>query len=185
MTDGLKISFSYPEWLLSNLVDIKNNQLLVITYLFLPGVEKKNDDFRRYFHRKINRWYAFTSLLLVKIRQEILSEYERQPRKYWQDDAFWFSGGKQEVAKKLPRISLPETPAQEPVTDIQTETTKRVLDQSTEQLKRLKIADLVELLNEIVGYQPDLPRQPRKPDLFSKILEVLLALQEENDKLHW
>lgn len=80
---------------------------------------------------------------------------------------------------------MPETPAQEPVTDIQTETTKRVLDQSTEQLKRLKIADLVELLNEIVGYQPDLPRQPRKPDLFSKILEVLLALQEENDKLHW
>lgn len=47
MINGLKISFSYPEWLLSNPADIKNNQLLVITYLYLPGVEKKNDDFLR------------------------------------------------------------------------------------------------------------------------------------------
>lgn len=117
MTNGLKISFSNPEWFLSNPVDIKNNHLLVITYyLFLPGVEKKNDDFCRYFHRKINKWDACTSLLLVEERQEIVSEYERQPRKYFkQDDAFWFSGGKQDVAKKFPRISLPETPAQEPV----------------------------------------------------------------------
>ena len=45
MANGLKLSFSYPEWLLSNPADIKNNQLLVITYLYLPGVEKKNDDF--------------------------------------------------------------------------------------------------------------------------------------------
>ena len=83
MKNGLKISFSNPEWLLSNPVDIKYNQLLVITYdLFLPGVEKKNDDFSRYFHRKINRWDACTSLLLVEKRQEIVSEYERQPHKY-------------------------------------------------------------------------------------------------------
>ncbi|CAH3113762.1 unnamed protein product [Porites lobata] len=30
------------------------------------GVEGKNDDFRRYFHRNIYRWDACTSLLLVE-----------------------------------------------------------------------------------------------------------------------
>lgn len=62
--------------------------------------------------------------------------------------------------------------------DIQIETTKRVLNQSTEQLKRLKIADLVQLLTEIEGYQPDLPRKPRNSDLLSKLLEVAIARGE-------
>lgn len=36
------------------------------------GVEKKNDDMRRFFHREINRWDASTSVLLVEKRQEAL-----------------------------------------------------------------------------------------------------------------
>lgn len=53
------------------------------------GVEKKNDDIRPFFHRKINRWDASTSVLLVEKRHEALEEYERQPRKYdKKDEAF-------------------------------------------------------------------------------------------------
>ena len=75
---------------------------------FLPGVEKKNDDYRLYFHRKINRWDACTSLLLVEKSQETLQEHQRQPRNYLKrDEAFWFNGGKKEGAKKYPRISVP------------------------------------------------------------------------------
>jgi len=44
--------------------------------IFTTGVEK-NDDLRRYFHRKNNRWDAATNLLLVEKRQEELQEKER------------------------------------------------------------------------------------------------------------
>ena len=57
-----------------------------------------------------------------------MQEYERQPRKYFKkDNAFWSQGGKQEAAKKHPRISVDEIPQpQEPDTVIQhTETTKK------------------------------------------------------------
>jgi hypothetical protein len=72
----------------------------------ITGVEKKNDDFRRYFHRKINRWDAATNLLLVEKRQEELRGYERRKRNYVkQNKTFWFEGGKQDAAKKVKRIS--------------------------------------------------------------------------------
>jgi len=142
----------------------------------VPGVEKKNDDYRRYFHRKINRWDACTSLLLVEKRQEALHEHQRQPRKYLKrDEAFWFNGGKKEGAKKYPRISLPVISEDPVIVDAQltpAPTSKRVLDRSEKELKKLKLTELVCLLTEIVGYQPNLPKKPRKPDVLSKILDV-------------
>lgn len=78
------------------------------------GVEKKNDDIRRFFHRKINRWDASTSVLLVKKRQEDLGGYERQPRKYMKkNEAFWCNGGKQQIARDYPRISTQTTQPRE------------------------------------------------------------------------
>ena len=38
-------------------------QLRKVTWHLITGVEKKNDDLRRYFHCKINRWDAATNLL--------------------------------------------------------------------------------------------------------------------------
>ena len=74
-------------------------------YSYFSGVEKKNDDLRRYFHRKINRWDAATSLLLVEKRQEELRGQERKAY-----SSFWLEGGKQESAKKVVRIStVPQT----------------------------------------------------------------------------
>lgn len=145
---------------------------------FLPGVEKKNDDYRRYFHRKINRWDACTSLLLVEKRQETLQEHQRQPRNYLKrDEAFWFNGGKKEGAKKYPRISVPVISEDPVIIDAQptpAPTSKRVLDQSEKELKKLKVTELVCLLTEIVGYQPNLPKKTRKADLLSKILDVAI-----------
>ena len=134
----------------------------------LPGVEKKNDDFRWYFRRKINWWDACTSLLLVEKHQESLQDYERQPYKYFKkDQAFWRSGGKQEVAKKYPPISLCEIPAPQAPVNL-SQQGSRILEQSEEDLKWLKIIELIKLLTELLGNQPNVPRKPRKPDLLSK-----------------
>ena len=80
-----------------------------------------------------------------EICQESLQDYERQPRKYLKkDQAFWRSGGKQEVAKKYPQISLSEIPTpQAPVTLSLSQQSPKVLEQSEKDLKRLKITKLV------------------------------------------
>ncbi|KAK3710028.1 hypothetical protein QZH41_012418, partial [Actinostola sp. cb2023] len=66
------------------------------------GVEKKNDDFRRYFMRKINRWDACASMLKVEKRQEVLRYKERLSRVYRKLDLeFWFLGGKEQAASQL------------------------------------------------------------------------------------
>ncbi|KAK3733413.1 hypothetical protein QZH41_012170 [Actinostola sp. cb2023] len=49
------------------------------------GVEKKNDGFRRYFHRKVNCWDAATNLILVEKRQDELRErrvYKKRAHEY-------------------------------------------------------------------------------------------------------
>lgn len=103
------------------------------------GVEKKNDDMRRYFHRKINRWDAATNVLLVEKRQEALREYRREKREYVKRKAsFWIEGGKQEAAKKVPRISTVEPQ--------QSETTTQQETLTLAQLKKIKVTELLSLL---------------------------------------
>lgn len=119
-----KIQHSHGE--LQNFVSIKlgpkkeyvvqyDLKMLLTVIIIFIGVEKKNDDFRRYFHRKINRWDAAKNLLLVEKRQEGLRDCEREKRKYIKrKESFWLEGGKQEAAKKVVRISttpqeLPDT----------------------------------------------------------------------------
>ena len=46
------------------------------------GVETKNDDLRRYFHRKSNRWDAVTNLHLAEKRQKELRGQEWVKRGY-------------------------------------------------------------------------------------------------------
>ena len=71
-------------------------------------MEKKNDEPRRYFHSKINRWDAATNLLLAEKRQEVLRECSRDKRNYVKRKiSFWMEGGKQEAASKVVRISTP------------------------------------------------------------------------------
>lgn len=106
------------------------------------GVEKKNDEMRRYFHRKINRWDAATYVLLVEKRQEALRGYQRETREYIKRKAsFWIEGGKQEAAKKVPRISTVE-PQQNKTTTQQ---------ETLAQLKKMKVTELLSLLTDITG----------------------------------
>ena len=117
--------------------------LLTVIIIFI-GVEKKNDDFRRYFHRKINRWDAAKNLLLVEKRQEGLRDCEREKRKYIKrKESFWLEGGKQEAAKKVVRIST--TPQELPDTITHTPPHHQY---SQEQLKKMKVTELLALLFE-------------------------------------
>jgi hypothetical protein len=78
-----------------------------LIYVFKnSGVEKKNDDVRRNFHRKINRWDACGSLMRIERRQEMLVPYAREKRPYEKKDAaHWDNGGNQAAVAKFPRIS--------------------------------------------------------------------------------
>lgn len=108
------------------------------------GVEKKNDDFRRYFHRKINRWDAAKNLLLVEKRQEGLGiASEKSENIIKRKETFWLEGGKQEAAKKVVRIST--TPQELPDTITHTPPHHQY---SQEQLKKMKVTELLALLFE-------------------------------------
>lgn len=65
------------------------------------GVEKKNDDMRKYFQRKCNRWDSCRQILLVEKRMEVL-EHEgcaREHRSYQKRDITYWEQGKSLVAK--------------------------------------------------------------------------------------
>ena len=55
---------------------------------------------------------------------------------------------------------------------------KKTITQSANDLKKLKITDLVQLLADLTGHQPTLPRKPRKPELISKINEIAILRSE-------
>ena len=103
------------------------------------GVEKKNDDFRRYFYTKINRWDSAKDLLLVEKRQEALKDCERVKRGYVKrKESFWMEGGKQQAAKKVVRVSTstPEFP----------NTTTPHQQYTLAELKKMKATELLVLL---------------------------------------
>ena len=79
-------------------------QLRKVTWHLITGVEK-NDDLRRYFHRKINRWDAATNLLLVEKRQEELREEERAKQPYEKrDSSYWMDAASRRLQKRLPEF---------------------------------------------------------------------------------
>ena len=140
---------------------------MIFSYL-LSGVEKKNDDFRRYFHRKINRWDAATNLLLIEKRQESLRDHQRIPRKYLKrNNSFWNEGGKQEVASKVKRISTVPLEARE------THNAKINLDVSLDELKKMSVSNLISLLETISGQK--LRKKSRKQDVLDKILSLSIT----------
>lgn len=87
---------------------------------------------------------------------------------------FWCEGGKQESAKKVPRISAVEQPSEDVlmISNAAEDPQKKTINQSANELKKLKIGDLVQLLKDLTGHQLSLPGKPRKPDLISMITDV-------------
>lgn len=132
--------------------------------LFFTGVEKKNDDLRRYFHRKINRWDAATNVLLVEKRQEVLRDMQRTKRPYEKKKtSFWLEGGKEESARKVARISTTEPPQkaiqpEHPVEDTMTET----------ELRKKKVAELITLFEKKTG--KSFHKKTRKQEIIDALL---------------
>ena len=129
-------------------------------------MEKKNDDLRRYFHRKINRWDAATNLLLVEKRQEVLREYEREKRAYMKrKTSFWVEGGKQEAAKKVVRVST---------TPMMNNTAQTASSRYThDKLKKMKVTELLALLTEQTGRT--FSKRTRKQDLIDACLAAQVS----------
>ena len=127
------------------------------------GVEKKNDDFRRYFHRKINRWDAAKNLLLVEKRQEELRNYAREKRVYVKrKESFWKEEGKQEAAKKVCRISTQQNSQAQP--------DAHRPYYSCDQLKKMKTNEILALLAEQT--RKTFNKRTRKQSLINAYLEA-------------
>ena len=143
-------------------------KLLLTVIIIFIGVEKKNDDFPRYFHRKINHWDVAKNLLLVEKRQEALRDCERERKTYIKrKESFWLEGGKQEAAKKVLRIST--TPQELPDTLTHTPLHRQY---NQEQLKKMKVTDLLAILLEKGRI---FNKKTRKQDLINAYLRTTTA----------
>lgn len=135
--------------------------------LFLIGVEKKNDDLRKYYHRKINRWDAAINLLLVEKRQEVLRDKQRNKHSYEKkDSSFWIEGGKQESARK----KLSETESTQLSTPVQlppSQTDNEILNEDT--LRKRKVSELISLFQNKTG--KTLNKRTRKQDVITALLQ--------------
>lgn len=156
--------------------------------LFLIGVEKKNDDLRKYYHRKINRWDAAINLLLVEKRQEVLRDKQRNKRSYEKkDSSFWIEGGKQESARKKlsetesTQLSTPAQLQQPPAQTAETESTQlstpvqlppsqtdnEILNEDT--LRKRKVSELISLFQNKTGKTLD--KRTRRQDVITALLQ--------------
>lgn len=61
---------------------------------------------------------------------------------------------------------------------LSTLTPPKVFNQLAGKLRKLRVAETVILLTEIVGYQLEIPRKPPKPELLSKILDIAVPRGE-------
>ena len=127
------------------------------------GVEKKNDDFRRYFHRRINKWDTCKSLLMVEKREEELEPWKKTARQYTKRDTkFWQEGGKQESARKVPRLSANT----EDDDDLQTQMSPQ---HSENELRTMKVPQLRDILE--VELRLSVGRGKRKQQLTEMICQ--------------
>ena len=71
---------------------------------------EKNDDCRRIYLQKSNKWDAPKDVLLVLKRQEHFSNFERTPRQYKKRKAaYWENDIKEKRAKQLSNIQAEKT----------------------------------------------------------------------------
>ena len=80
------------------------------------GVEKNNDDAKRIFFQKSNKWDAARDVLLLESRQLALQSHEREKRKYTKKKNDYWDDGIVETRKKRQRSQaiVTEAPDQEP-----------------------------------------------------------------------
>ena len=69
------------------------------------GVEKNNDDAKRIFSQKSNKWDAAKDVLLLESRQLALQSHEREKRKYAKRKNDYWEEGIVETRKKKAEIT--------------------------------------------------------------------------------
>ena len=140
----------------------------MLLFLNSTGVEKKNDDFRRFFIHKINKWDTCRDLVVVEKRLESLQDERRVPRHYRKaNEAYWCNGGKQAAAANLKRKAHeqgpPPPPPPSPAVNGLTETA----------LSRMTVTALSKLVAELQG---------RKIGKYTKRVLINQILQEQEKR---
>lgn len=72
------------------------------------GIEKNNDDAKKIYFQKSNKWDAAQDVLLLEHRQEALKHCEREKRQYTKRKAAYWEDGIIETRKKRKRACLRE-----------------------------------------------------------------------------
>lgn len=161
------------------LVSVKNENFSY-TLLYFLGVEKKNDDMRKAFHRSINRWDACKSLIVIDKRLEILHSQKRCKRKYERKNSSFWEEGKALVVKNYPRVSVPKKlvyPTCDETEQTNTENqSPKENDQGNDstytkdQLQRMTVAQLRHIL--VAMSDEPVNKRARKPILIETILDI-------------
>jgi hypothetical protein len=145
----------------------------VNVYFSFVGVEKKNDDYRKFFHHSINRWNPCKSLVCVEKRQGGLEELGRTPRTYRKRNAsFWFEGGKADLAKSIQRSMLATVPSTQDSFPQQIPQ----LPYTLSDLKKMTMSQLKNIIMEEL--EGSTRKKPRKSELVNSIQESATLLQE-------
>ena len=104
------------------------------------GVEKNNDDAKRIFFQKSNKWDAARDVLLLESRQLALQNHEREKRKYTKTKDDYWDDGIVETRKKRQRSQVIATESP----DAEAGSSSAVNDGYEEDLNKLSVKDLRE-----------------------------------------
>ena len=118
-----------------------NKYCIKSAYLFTEfiGVEKKNDDVRKYHLTKSNKWDAPKDVLLVGKRLQVTSEQERTTRTYHKRNVDYWSRDIKEARSKR-RQKLLDSPCP---------TSQESNSDDTLDVESLSIAEVKERLKEL------------------------------------
>ena len=107
------------------------------------GVEKNNDDTKKIFFQKSNKWDAARDVLLHESRQIALKHNERNKRTYEKEDENYWGSGIVDTRKKRAKASrnqvLHEIQEQELPSSLQSETGPNYNKMTVQQLKDKRI----------------------------------------------
>lgn len=87
------------------------NYMCTFSFCVYKGVEKNNDDVRKFHLTKSNKWDAPKDILLVSKRLQFTSQHEREPRAYMKRNGEYWSTEIKEARSK--RRKLFDTPCPE------------------------------------------------------------------------
>ena len=102
------------------------------------GVEKNNDDAKRIFYQKTNKWVAARDVLLHESRQLALKHNERNKRRYEKKDENYWGSGIVDTRKKRAKASrnhVLHEMQQELPSSLQNETGLNYKDMTVHQLR--------------------------------------------------